>query len=171
MSSPPLSVLVRLMDVPSDDLFAEMLTKQLGARVAGAGSIAAGARVIADVIGLYGVYPAIVDGSGLSRSDLSTPRQVVDLLRLVWHSPLGAELANSLPVVGVTGTVQGIATGTPAQGHCAAKTGSLNNVTNLAGYCASQGRHVLAFAVFIDGPANWQGFAMLSRIVAAIARY
>ena len=30
VSSPPLSVMTRLMDVPSDDLYAEMFTKQLG---------------------------------------------------------------------------------------------------------------------------------------------
>ena len=33
VESPPLSVLVRLMDVPSDDLIADMLAKQLGARL------------------------------------------------------------------------------------------------------------------------------------------
>ena len=31
-SLPPLSVMLKLMDVPSDDFFAEMLTKQLGVR-------------------------------------------------------------------------------------------------------------------------------------------
>jgi serine-type D-Ala-D-Ala carboxypeptidase/endopeptidase (penicillin-binding protein 4) len=173
VSSPPLSVLVRLMDVPSDDLFAELLTKQLGARFGGGGTIADGARVISDVIALYNLHPAIVDGSGLSRSDLSAPRDVVGLLRLVWHSPIGRMLADSLPVVGESGTVQQIAVGTPAQGHCVAKTGTLNYVTNLAGYCASRGphHHVLAFALFIDGPANWRALALLGRMVAAIARY
>ena len=39
--------LLRLMDVPSDDLYAEMLTKELGARFGGAGSTTAGAKVIA----------------------------------------------------------------------------------------------------------------------------
>ena len=43
VESPPLSVLVRLMDVPSDDLIADMLAKQLGARLAAEGTLAAGA--------------------------------------------------------------------------------------------------------------------------------
>src|SRR5581483_4699828 len=47
--SPPLSVLLKLMDVPSDDLFAELLTKQLGVRFRHHGTIAAGAHVIARV--------------------------------------------------------------------------------------------------------------------------
>ena len=43
VESPPLSVLVRLMDVPSDDLIADMLAKQLGARLVAEGTLAAGA--------------------------------------------------------------------------------------------------------------------------------
>ncbi|MBV9945165.1 MAG: D-alanyl-D-alanine carboxypeptidase, partial [Solirubrobacterales bacterium] len=66
VQSPPLSVLLKLMDVPSDDFFAEMLTKQLGVRFGGAGSIQAGAGVISQVIESFGMHPAIVDGSGLS---------------------------------------------------------------------------------------------------------
>ena len=46
VSSPPLSTLLTLMNVPSDDLFAEMLTKQLGVRTSGKGTIAAGAHVL-----------------------------------------------------------------------------------------------------------------------------
>jgi D-alanyl-D-alanine carboxypeptidase/D-alanyl-D-alanine-endopeptidase (penicillin-binding protein 4) len=171
VQSPPLSVLVRLMDVPSDDLFAELLTKQLGARYGDGGTIAAGARVISDVIGLYNLHPTIVDGSGLSRADQSSPREVVGLLRLVWHTPIGRMLATSLPVVGETGTVQRLAVGTRAQGHCVAKTGTLNYVTNLAGYCASRNHHTIAFALFLDGPENWRSLALLGRMVAAIARY
>ena len=52
VSSPPLSVLLDLMNVPSDDLFAEMLTKQLGSRFARRGTVAAGARVISRAIAL-----------------------------------------------------------------------------------------------------------------------
>jgi D-alanyl-D-alanine carboxypeptidase/D-alanyl-D-alanine-endopeptidase (penicillin-binding protein 4) len=171
VGSPPLGVLLRLMDVPSDDLFAELLTKQLGARFAGTGSIQAGARVIASVIRTYNLHPVIRDGSGLSRTDRASPREVVDLLRDVWHTPVGAQLSASLPVVGMTGTVRTIATGTAAQGHCIAKTGTLDYVTNLAGYCASRGHHVLAFALFVDGPPNATALMIESRMIAAIARY
>ncbi len=171
VSSPPMDVLLHLMDVPSDDLFAELLTKQLGARFAGSGSIQAGAGVIASVIRTYGLHPTIHDGSGLSRSDRSSPREVVDLLRDLWRTPVGAQLSASLPVVGVSGTVATIATRTAAQGHCIAKTGTLDNVTNLAGYCHSRGHHVLAFALFVDGPTNWAALVLESRMIAAIARY
>ena len=171
VSSPPLSVLLGLMDVPSDDLFAELLTKQLGARFAGEGSIARGAHVISDVVGGYGLHPTIIDGSGLSRSDQSSPREIAALLSRVWRTPTGRVLSASLPTVGVNGTVRRIGKATPAQGHCIAKTGTLDNVTNLAGYCDSRRHHVLTFALFLDGPTNERAIGLLTRMVAAIAWY
>jgi D-alanyl-D-alanine carboxypeptidase/D-alanyl-D-alanine-endopeptidase (penicillin-binding protein 4) len=172
VSSPPLSVLLRLTDVPSDDLFAELLTEQLGARFGAGGTISAGARVIADEIDSgYGLRPAIVDGSGLSRADQSTPGGVVQLLRDVWHTPVGDRLSDSLPVVGMSGTTRRIATGTAAQGRCVAKTGTLDYVTNIAGYCHSRGGHVVAFALFVDGPTNDQALMLEGSMLDAIARY
>jgi D-alanyl-D-alanine carboxypeptidase/D-alanyl-D-alanine-endopeptidase (penicillin-binding protein 4) len=171
VTSPPLSVMLRLMDVPSDDFFAEMLSKQLGVEFGDVGSIQAGARVISEVISSFGLHPKIVDGSGLSRSDASSPGQVVALLRTVWNTPIGRELLNALPVVGVNGTVQRIAAHSFAQGRCPAKTGTLNYVTNLAGYCTARDHHVLAFALMMDGPGNWTAIQLLNKMVPAIARY
>jgi D-alanyl-D-alanine carboxypeptidase/D-alanyl-D-alanine-endopeptidase (penicillin-binding protein 4) len=170
-SSPPMSVLLKLTDVPSDDFFAEMLTKQLGARFGGAGSTTAGASVISQVVSGPAIAPKIVDGSGLSREDRTSPLQVVDLLRTVYGTAMGRLLRAVLPVVGVTGTVQHIGVGTTAEGRCQAKTGTLDYVTNLAGFCDSRGGHVLAFALFLDGPSNTRAKVFLGRMVAAIARY
>jgi serine-type D-Ala-D-Ala carboxypeptidase/endopeptidase (penicillin-binding protein 4) len=171
VQSPPLSVMLKLMDMPSDDFFAEMLTKQLGVRAGGRGSITAGAQVISNAIDSFGLHPRIVDGSGLSHSDRSSPGEVVDLLKTMWNTPTGRILAASLPVVGVSGTVHGIAAHTAAQGRCIAKTGTLNYVTNLAGYCTAQNHHVLAFALMIDGPGNWTAIRLFDQIVPAIAKY
>jgi serine-type D-Ala-D-Ala carboxypeptidase/endopeptidase (penicillin-binding protein 4) len=171
VNSPSLPVLIDLMNVPSDDLFAELLTKQLGVRFARRGTIAAGARVIAHQIESYGIHPRIVDGSGLSRSNRTSPQQVVTLLRDVWQTAPGHVLSASLPVVGVNGTTRRIGTHTAAQGRCIAKTGTLNYVTNLAGYCHSRTGHMLTFALFLDGPTNEQALPILSQMIAAIAKY
>jgi serine-type D-Ala-D-Ala carboxypeptidase/endopeptidase (penicillin-binding protein 4) len=171
VTSPPLSVMLKLMDVPSDDFFAEMLTKQLGVRFGTGGSIAAGAHVISTVIDALGVHPRIVDGSGLSRSDRSSPGEVVDLLKAIWQTPTGRILSASLPTVGVNGTVQNIGAHTAAQGQCIAKTGTLNYVTNLAGYCNTQDHHVLAFAFMIDGPGNWTAIQLFDQMVPALAKF
>ncbi len=171
VSSPRLATLLSLMNIPSDDLFAELLTKQLGVRFGRKGTIAAGARVISRTISAYGLHPRILDGSGLSRNDRSSPAEVVALLRSVWQTDVGHVLSRSLPALGVNGTVRRIGVNTAAQGHCIAKTGTLTGVTNLAGYCRTGRRHMIAFTILLDGPTNERGIVLLSRMTAAIARY
>jgi D-alanyl-D-alanine carboxypeptidase/D-alanyl-D-alanine-endopeptidase (penicillin-binding protein 4) len=170
VQSPRLADMLRLMDVPSDDLYAEMLTEQLGARLAGSGTVTAGANEIAAALSQYGIHPHVVDGSGLSHDNRSSPLEVVKLLTDVWGTWLGRELDDALPVVGQSGTVRGLAVGTRAAGHCVAKTGTLDYVTNLAGYCESASRQMLAFAFFIDGPGNWQATQLLGHMVADMVR-
>jgi len=172
VSSPTMLQMTKLMDVPSDDFFAELFAKQLGVLYGSGGTIAAGAKVIAQTIASrYALHPLILDGSGLARADRTSPLEIVELLRDVWGTPVGEELAASLPVTGVSGTVATIGAHSPAQGRCEAKTGSLTDVTNLAGYCRTKSGQELAFGIFIDGPPNGTGFTLESRMVAAIARY
>ncbi|HEX4009111.1 MAG TPA: D-alanyl-D-alanine carboxypeptidase [Solirubrobacteraceae bacterium] len=172
VSSPPMGVMTRLMDVPSDDLFAELFTKQLGVLFGRGGTISDGAHVIASTIAsAYDVHPRILDGSGLSRKDGTSPAEIVELLDRLWHTAAGRELVDSLPTVGRNGTVQGIGVKTPAAGNCVAKTGTLNYVTNLAGYCSARGRQTLAFGLFVDGPDNGTAELLESRMIGAIAGY
>jgi serine-type D-Ala-D-Ala carboxypeptidase/endopeptidase (penicillin-binding protein 4) len=172
VSSPPMSTMLRLMDVPSDDLFAELFTKQLGVLFGGGGSIPAGAKIISQTIAdAYGLHPRILDGSGLSRNDRSSPLDVVQLLREIYRTRVGGELSAALPTVGREGTVIGIGVKTPAAGRCIAKTGTLNQVTNLAGYCRARNHDVLAFAFFVDGPWNGAADMLESRMIGAVAGY
>jgi D-alanyl-D-alanine carboxypeptidase/D-alanyl-D-alanine-endopeptidase (penicillin-binding protein 4) len=172
VASPPMTELLKLMDVPSDDLFADLLTKQIGHRFFGSGTLAKGAIEIArDIAARFGLRPVIHDGSGLDPADRSSPLQVVTLLGRLWGTGTGAELVAALPVVGEEGTVQSIGVGTPARGRCVAKTGTLTDVTNLAGYCTTRRGRTLAFAIFIDGPPNWQAIEHLSEAVGDIAGY
>jgi D-alanyl-D-alanine carboxypeptidase/D-alanyl-D-alanine-endopeptidase (penicillin-binding protein 4) len=170
-ASPPLSVLLKLMDVPSDDLFADLLTKQLGYRLLRRGTLPAGSREILAALRPYHVSPRLEDGSGLAPPDRTTPAQVMSLLRHVWPTPIGHMLDAALPVVGVSGTVAGMGQHSAAQGRCVAKTGTLATVTNLAGVCAARGGQQLGFVLFIDGLYNWQAIPILSRMVGAIAGY
>ncbi len=172
VSSPPMSVMLRLMDVPSDDLFAELFTKQLGVLFGAGGTISDGARVISRTIADgYGLHPRILDGSGLSRSDRTSPLDIVDLLRELYRTRAGRLLSVSLPTVGKEGTVIGIGVKTPASGNCIAKTGTLTGVTNLAGYCRARNHHMLAFGFFVDGPWNGAADVLESRMIGAVAGY
>ncbi len=171
VASPPMTELLKLMDVPSDDLFADLLTKQLGYRLLGHGTLNAGSREILTALRPYHVAPRLDDGSGLAPADRTTPAQVMSLLRQVWPTSIGHMLDAALPVVGVSGTVAGMGLHSAAQGRCVAKTGTLATVTNLAGVCAARGGQELGFVLFIDGPYNWQAIPILSRMVGAIAGY
>ena len=81
MQSPPLSTLIALTNTPSDNYLAETLLKDIGARLGGAGTTAAGAAVVrAEMQSAFGITPRLNDGSGLSRYDSTTPVQVVTAL-------------------------------------------------------------------------------------------
>ena len=51
------------------------------------------------------------------------------------------DFVNSLAVAGVTGTLAAGLHGTAAQGRCQGKTGTLNDVANLVGYCTARDGH------------------------------
>jgi D-alanyl-D-alanine carboxypeptidase/D-alanyl-D-alanine-endopeptidase (penicillin-binding protein 4) len=150
--SPTLTELLGLMLPPSDNFFAETLVKDLGARFAGAGTTAAGAALVARAVApILGSTPRILDGSGLSESDRTSPYQVARLLTALAGTPEGIVLRSHMAVAGRSGTLQLRMRGTRAAGRCQGKTGTLTGVSNLAGYCLSGNGHTVVFAVFTDG--------------------
>jgi D-alanyl-D-alanine carboxypeptidase/D-alanyl-D-alanine-endopeptidase (penicillin-binding protein 4) len=147
--SPSIATLIRLTNTPSDNYLAEMLLKNLGAKFGGAGTTSAGAAVVrSELASEFGIHPQLNDGSGLSRSDYSSPVQIVSLLRQLASNQ---DFTGSLAVGGETGTLQDEMNGTAAQGNCRGKTGTLHDVANLVGYCRAQDGHTLAFAFLING--------------------
>lgn len=150
VASPPMRTLVMLTNRPSDNFFAETLLKDLGARFGGQGSTAAGAAVVRRQLTHYGLYPRVHDGSGLDRADHTSPRDVVALFRALQGSEVGGALVDSLAVAGRSGTLEHRLRGTAAQGRCRAKTGSLIDVSALAGICAGADGHELAFAFLMN---------------------
>jgi D-alanyl-D-alanine carboxypeptidase len=61
---------------------------------------------------------------------------------------------DSLAVGGETGTLEHEMNGTTAQGNCRGKTGTLQDVANLAGYCRAADGHTLAFAFMANSISN-----------------
>jgi serine-type D-Ala-D-Ala carboxypeptidase/endopeptidase (penicillin-binding protein 4) len=149
VQSPRLSTLIQLTNTPSDNYLAESLLKDIGARLGGAGTTAAGAAVVrAELQSKFDINPRLNDGSGLSRYDLTTPTQVVTLLKAM---ATNAQFVDSLALMGETGTLQTEALGTIAVGDCRGKTGTLHDVANLAGYCTAKDGDTLAFAFLANG--------------------
>jgi D-alanyl-D-alanine carboxypeptidase/D-alanyl-D-alanine-endopeptidase (penicillin-binding protein 4) len=79
--------------------------------------------------------PVLDNGSGLSRSGRISARSLAALLQHAAKSPLADALADSLPVVGIDGSMRERAKA--ATGRAQIKTGSLRDVSAVAGYAQS----------------------------------
>jgi D-alanyl-D-alanine carboxypeptidase/D-alanyl-D-alanine-endopeptidase (penicillin-binding protein 4) len=170
--SPTVAQLLALMLPPSDNFFAETLVKDLGARYGGAGTTAAGAAVVSKTVAtLLGIHPHVVDGSGLSEEDKTSPYQVADLLVELAPTPIGTVLRESLAVAGHTGTLELRMRRTRAAGNCQGKTGTLTGVSNLVGYCQAADGHTLAFAIFTDGIPTETAHTFQDNIAITVADY
>jgi D-alanyl-D-alanine carboxypeptidase/D-alanyl-D-alanine-endopeptidase (penicillin-binding protein 4) len=166
--SPPMVELTQLMNQSSDNFMAETLLKAIGAQVAGIGSTEAGAGVVRTELAELGIAPTVVDGSGLSRSNRTSPQQVVELLRGMDGE---AAFRGSLAVAGRSGTLADRMRGTAAQDRCSAKTGTLSGVSALAGYCTTIDGTDVAFAWLMNGVNTSGARTLQDRMTAALARY
>jgi D-alanyl-D-alanine carboxypeptidase/D-alanyl-D-alanine-endopeptidase (penicillin-binding protein 4) len=143
--------------IPSDNLFAELLLKELGLVTAGKpGTTDTGIAYEKQWLQRIGIDPATVtlaDGCGMSQYDRITPRDLVTILQHDWNGPNRQLVLDSLPVGGARGTIEGIA-GTDAAGRVFAKTGSMMHVRGLAGYLATLHHGPVTFAFEVD---DWNG--------------
>jgi D-alanyl-D-alanine carboxypeptidase/D-alanyl-D-alanine-endopeptidase (penicillin-binding protein 4) len=169
--SPDVTTLIRMANVPSDNYIAEMLLKAIAA-TDGTGTTARGASAVRSTVGAtLGVHPQVVDGSGLSRSDRTSPKQVVRLLTKMRDRAEGPELFDSLAVMGRTGTLQDRLRNSAARDNCRGKTGTLRDVSNLAGYCETADGTTLGFAILMNYVNPYAARRLQDRMVRAIARY
>jgi D-alanyl-D-alanine carboxypeptidase/D-alanyl-D-alanine-endopeptidase (penicillin-binding protein 4) len=128
-------------------------------------------------LGITGV--TLVDGSGLSRSDRTSPAALAAIVRLAGQAdhPELRTLVTGLPIAGFTGTMghRFIDKGTRAfAGLVRAKTGTLDNVTSLAGTVVDADGRVLVFAFIsnrtkpvLGSKDSRQGLDALIAVVAA----
>ena len=77
----------------------------------------------------------------------------------------------SLAVIGRNGTVSSRMRGTPAQDRCHAKTGTLRDVSALAGFCNTVGGERVAFAFLMNGVYPASARAVQDRMTVALSRY
>ena len=175
--APPLGELLRRMIKLSDPPLVRLLYWQLG--LAGmAAEPSTDTAVLAErevrrwlaghAINTTGLV--LDNGSGLSRSERITPRQLAQVLQAAHGGRWAAELLMSLPVVGVDGTMRNRLTTGPAAGLARMKTGTLRNVAALAGFVSDpQGRpHVLV--AFINHEQARAGRPALDALVDWVAR-
>ncbi len=112
--------------------------------------------------------PQIVDGSGLSRGDRTSPRDVVSLLGAKFEDPA---FFDSLAVMGVSGTLRNRLRTSVARSRCRGKTGTLSDVSALSGYCRTTGGDTVAFSILMNRVSVSGAHRLQDRMVSVIARY
>lgn len=172
LRSPQLTKLVDLTNVYSNNFFAETLAKLLGARFGRAGTTKAGVAIVHAFARSHGSGTQTVDGSGLTRSNRASPRQVIDLLLGMQDDPAGEEFIQDLPLAGVEGTIDDRMHGTAAYRRCRAKTGTIEGVSALSGFCFNKSGRTIAFSILMNGVYDlYRAHISQDRIAAQVATY
>jgi D-alanyl-D-alanine carboxypeptidase/D-alanyl-D-alanine-endopeptidase (penicillin-binding protein 4) len=148
--SPALAEVVRDINKFSNNVMAQQLYLTLGLAQRGSGTPEAAHEVVqqwlAERHGDAAAGAVIENGSGLSRGSRASAQLLSRLLQSTWSSPVMPELMGSLPASGLDGTLRR-ARGAPA-GRAHLKTGSLRDVTGIAGYVlANSGRRYVVVAI------------------------
>ena len=185
--SPTIADLIQDTNVPSNNFFAEMLLKDVGGEFGDSGSTAGGISVVRRFAAQQGARFAGENGSGLTRRNKASPKSVVKLLdsmiEVDENIPPAAQAAqerqrdawiDSLAVAGRSGTLARRMRGTSARGRCHAKTGTLNGVSALSGYCfqgAEDADHAVVFSLLMNRVDVNRAHLVQDRMTALMARY
>jgi D-alanyl-D-alanine carboxypeptidase len=171
-NSPTVAEILDWMMLWSDNLLADRLAR-LSARAAG---------YSLDIKGVETIFRALLtrleidhsklvvaDASGLSKKNRITAKLMGEFLYKIHKDEKYALLYDSLPISGVSGTLQNRFTTTAptAVGLVRAKTGTLNGTATLAGYVESTDREYIFVTLADDIPL---GNSALNKARAAIDR-
>lgn len=142
----PLTQILKAMNIFSNNFIADSLAEELG----GGRAIA---RKAAEITGIPQAEIQLVNGSGLGMENRISPRAVVTMLKGVQAQLQGHNLnvADLFPVMGrERGTLRDrqIAPGTPL------KTGTLDEVSSLAGVLPTRDRGLVWFSIMDIGTAD-----------------
>ncbi len=174
-TSVPLSKLLGLMLKPSDNLVAECLTRLEAVHQGKPGSYDNGAAAEDKYFATLGLGPSthrFVDGSGVSRINLVTPRAELTLLLDVAKRSDFATFYNAMSVAGIDGTAKNRMRGTlAAGGNAHVKTGTVRTCRSFSGYVHDHSGRLLAFVILMNNhliPARAMG-AYQDKIVEHLA--
>lgn len=161
----------------SDNYLAEHVFKMVGASCGAHTNTAARAkRAVTDALDSLHVERngcQFNDGSGLSRRNLVSAATEVALLRQIARQDWFREYRSTLAIAAYDGTIRGRMHGSPAANNVTAKTGTLRNVSALAGYVTTLDGELLAFSFIYNGRfvGAFKGMENLAAIALASFSY
>lgn len=146
----------------SDNTTGELLLKEMGLRRAGVGSTEAGSAAVRDWASEKGLPVdglVVADGSGLSSANRISCRLLSEILR---SDGAGGPLSDGLAVPGEPGTLDKRFLDQPLRERVRAKTGTLNDVTALAGWLRTDPGTDLRFVFITNTTGRATTFADLA---------
>lgn len=170
--SPTIEEMVRVMMRESDNMTAEMLTKEVGLQVRGEGSSEAGRAAMIEALEerlclTIGGFDD--DSSGISRADKRPAQTWRDMLLAARDAPWYDAFLESMPVAGEEGgTLAGRFLGTSAVGNVAAKTGTTGQAVALSGYATTEGDRDVVFSIIVNGDQPEPAVPAMDAIVLAV---
>ncbi len=138
----------------SQNLWAESVLKLLGAELCGSGTWESGLKAVSEFLADVGIEAGtytMADGSGMSRNNRFTPRQITRLLHHMFHHRWGGEFVRTLPYSGEPDLRwEKRLADPPYSGNVMAKTGYLTGVSSLSGYAKARSGRLYAFSILCN---------------------
>jgi D-alanyl-D-alanine carboxypeptidase/D-alanyl-D-alanine-endopeptidase (penicillin-binding protein 4) len=152
VSSPPMREIVRMINKPSHNFYADCAFRSMGVAKKGKGDYDGGSEAVKDWLKGIGVPDLdsfdILDGSGMARRDFVTARLMCGLLRYMQQNSASFEIyKDSLPTPGQEYKKRDGWKPAELQGRLYAKTGYIGNVRSLSGYLLSADDEPLVFSM------------------------
>ncbi|TWC42827.1 D-alanyl-D-alanine carboxypeptidase/D-alanyl-D-alanine-endopeptidase (penicillin-binding protein 4) [Pseudomonas sp. SJZ079] len=174
--SPDLVEIIRDINKYSNNTMARQLFLSLGARFrneADGDDAKAAQRVIRAWLARKGITASqlvMENGSGLSRAERLSAREMAKILQLAWNGPYAAEFISSLPLVAMDGTMRKRLLRTALVGEAHIKTGTLNNVRAIAGFSRDSNGNSWAVVAILNDPKPWGASAILDQVLVDLYR-
>ncbi|KKK38605.1 D-alanyl-D-alanine carboxypeptidase [Mesobacillus campisalis] len=175
-SMPLKEILIPFMKL-SNNGHGEILAKEMGKVVHGAGSWEKGLKVMEECAKLLGMNTAsmlIRDGSGMSHKNMIPANEISRLLYAVQSEEWFPAFEKSLPVAGSSGRLKGGTlrsrlTGDNVEGRVKAKTGSITGVSSLSGYVTAKSGTTYIFSIMINNHLSPSVRELEDKIVTILA--
>ena len=169
--SPDLAEVIRDINKYSNNTMAKQVFLTIGAQFrtpADSNDAAAARRVINSLFARHKISTNgffIENGSGLSRQERITARQLGMMLEAAWNSPYAAEFISSMPLVGMDGTMRRRLKNSPLVGKAHIKTGTLKNVRAVAGYSRDLQGKTWAVVAIVNHSQPWGGAQVIDQVL------
>lgn len=174
--SPDLAEIIRDINKYSNNTMAQQLFLSLGAKFrdrADSDDAKAAQRAIRNWLARKGItapHLVIENGSGLSRAERVSAREMAAMLQAAWNSPYAAEFIASMPLAGIDGTMRKRLKRTGMEGLAHIKTGTLNNVRAIAGFSRDAKGTTWAVVAILNDPRPWGASAVLDQVLLDLYR-